>query len=317
MENNIDNTEVTMQEGRPIEVITNEILFYKQVGGNAIVEIGKRLIEAKAMLEHGQWLSWLSDNVELSEVAAQRCMRLAKEYSNPSALTDLGVTKALNLLALPESEREDFIVKKHDVNGEEKTVSEMTTRELQQAIAKLKAQDQEIVDLNDNIDKLVADINKRDDDIEDLKAQIKELESKEPEVRTVVDLDEQEKLKKQIAKLEAEKSKVEEAKKKAEAAKRTAEDQLAAVKASSAEGDKHRDENIKILEKQNEDLRKQLSIASSSEISIFKIHFEQAQQSINDMLGCIGRMRSSGDDESADKTANAYRSLLESSIAAL
>ena len=105
-------TEMFREEGAPegklsisrgIAVITDEIIFYKQVGGQAVLEIGKRLIEAKAQLKHGEWLDWLRDRVEFSEASAQRFMRLAREYGNASLVTDLGTSKALELLALPAS----------------------------------------------------------------------------------------------------------------------------------------------------------------------------------------------------------------------
>lgn len=113
---------------RSIEVITAEIWLYKQQAGAAILEIGRRLNEAKAQLSHGEWLPWLEEKVEFSEVTAQRFMRLAREYENPSLVTDLGASKALQLLALPASERDDFIAEKHEVNGQEKTVMEMSKR---------------------------------------------------------------------------------------------------------------------------------------------------------------------------------------------
>lgn len=128
-------TEMFREEGAPegklsisrgIAVITDEILFYKQVGGQAVLEIGKRLIEAKAQLKHGEWLDWLRDRVEFSEASAQRFMRLAREYGNASLVTDLGAGKALELLALPESQREEFV--------EENDVSGMTREQLRQAI---------------------------------------------------------------------------------------------------------------------------------------------------------------------------------------
>ena len=119
---------------RDIEVITEEILSLKQTAGDAILSIGDRLIEAKGMLTHGEWLSWLEDRVEFTERTAQRFMRLAREWRNPTALSDLGATKALTLLALPPEEREKFIGEIHVVNGEEKSVSDMTSRELEQAV---------------------------------------------------------------------------------------------------------------------------------------------------------------------------------------
>lgn len=129
--NGIGMVTPTLAEGQPdtvrdIDTITGEILEAKRVGGEAIITIGQRLIEAKAMLEHGEWLPWLNDRVELSERQAQRFMRLAREWSNPTALSDLGASKALQLLALPESEREEFIA------GND--VVDMTSRELEKAI---------------------------------------------------------------------------------------------------------------------------------------------------------------------------------------
>lgn len=68
---------------RGIETITEEIIFYKNVGGQAVIEIGRRLTEAKAQLKHGEWLPWLREKVEFSETSAQNFMRIAREYGIP------------------------------------------------------------------------------------------------------------------------------------------------------------------------------------------------------------------------------------------
>ena len=113
-------------ESRTIEAITGEILEAKRAGGEAILTIGKCLIEAKEMLSHGEWRSWLEERVEFSERSAQRFMRLAREWSNPTTLSDLGASKALSLLALPPEERERFM--------EEHNVIDMSARQLEAAI---------------------------------------------------------------------------------------------------------------------------------------------------------------------------------------
>jgi Protein of unknown function (DUF3102) len=69
-------------------------------------DAGNLLIEAKRQLnEHGQWLPWLRDHVEISERTAQRYMRLARHQSaieaNPTPLSDLGINGALALLTIP------------------------------------------------------------------------------------------------------------------------------------------------------------------------------------------------------------------------
>ena len=130
-------------EERDIDVITEEINFYKQQAGMAILEIGKRLVEAKAQLSHGEWLPWLEKKVEFSERSAQQYIRLWKEYGKSATVADLGVRKALVLLALPDTERDSFAGEKHEVNGEEKTAAEMTVKELEKAVAERNTARQE------------------------------------------------------------------------------------------------------------------------------------------------------------------------------
>lgn len=111
---------------RDIEAVTGEIIHLKQELARNIVDIGLRLIEAKGMLSHGEWLPWLDERVHFSEKSAQNYMRVAREFPNPQLVADLGVRKALALLELPPSERESF--------AEENNVIDMTSRELEKAI---------------------------------------------------------------------------------------------------------------------------------------------------------------------------------------
>ena len=115
---------------RDIDIITEEINFYKQQAGMAILEIGKRLAEAKSQLSHGEWLPWLEEKVAFSERSAQQYMRLWKEYGKSALSADLSISKALVLLALPESEREEFAAENH--------AADMTAKELEEAVRQRK-----------------------------------------------------------------------------------------------------------------------------------------------------------------------------------
>lgn len=128
----------TLEQSRDIETITGEILEAKRVGGEAILTVGRCLIEAKEALPHGKWLPWLNDKVGFSERSARRFMQLYRECTNRPALADLGAAKALTLLALPAEEREQFMAERHQVDGEEKAVVDMTSRELEKAIRERK-----------------------------------------------------------------------------------------------------------------------------------------------------------------------------------
>ena len=123
-----------IQGQRSIDQITLEINFYKAQTAQNIIEIGKRLIEAKQQLQHGEWLPWLRDKVEFSERSARNFMEIAQQFSNRQPVADLPYTKLLALLQVPEADREEFLQETHLVNGEEKTVSDMSKRELEQVI---------------------------------------------------------------------------------------------------------------------------------------------------------------------------------------
>lgn len=113
------------------------------------IEIGKRLTEAKELVDHGQWGQWLQKNVNYSERTAQNLMRVYDQYGEkfgmtemdslfasgaPNVFEELSYTQALALLSLPtEEEREQFV--------EENDVANMSTREMQDAIkAKVDAE---------------------------------------------------------------------------------------------------------------------------------------------------------------------------------
>ena len=123
-----------------ITEITTEIIRKKGSLVKTFIEIGYLLIEAKEQLvRHGQWLSWLVYNVDISERMAERYMQLAKAYGNSTSVSDLGITKALILLELPEADREAFINDLHEIDGQMLAVGEMTTRETRKAVRDRKS----------------------------------------------------------------------------------------------------------------------------------------------------------------------------------
>ena len=63
-------------------------------------------------------------------------MKLARSYSNSATLQNLDMTKALLLLSVPENEREEFINKPHDIDGNQKSVDKMNSKELRRVIKK-------------------------------------------------------------------------------------------------------------------------------------------------------------------------------------
>lgn len=131
--------ELQAQEHRDVKEIAAAIISRKGTIVQSFLEIGNLLIEAKEQLtKHGQWMKWLDNEVNISYRMAERYMQLARAYANSTSVTDLGMTKALALLALPEAQRESFISEPHEVNGQQKTVSDMSVREIRRVIHEKK-----------------------------------------------------------------------------------------------------------------------------------------------------------------------------------
>nr|DAN31666.1 MAG TPA: Protein of unknown function (DUF3102) [Caudoviricetes sp.] len=125
--------EITLSNN--LSQIELEISHHKQIAGQSIWEIGRRLNHVKENdLAHGQFGIWL-DTIKISHSEARKMMTIAQQLSNRSTLNDLG-TSALYLIAtLPEEEREEQIQRIED--GDSPTV-----RELQEVKRKLKLSQQ-------------------------------------------------------------------------------------------------------------------------------------------------------------------------------
>jgi hypothetical protein len=116
---------------RPLTLIEAEINFYKAQAANSIFEIGKRLIEAKELVAHGEWEQWLNEKVEFSQNTAGQFMRVAKEFSNSEPVKNLGTRKLFALLGVPEVQRQDFFA--------ENDLDTMTTRQVEAAVKEYKS----------------------------------------------------------------------------------------------------------------------------------------------------------------------------------
>lgn len=113
----IESTTVTEQKLPPLDVdlpqLEKEIKLYLNQISQNVIEIGKRLIQAKSLVQHGQWLNWLENNFQLKQRAAQTFMACAERFSNTQTSAYLNQSQMITLLALPNAEEtEKFIEQK-------------------------------------------------------------------------------------------------------------------------------------------------------------------------------------------------------------
>ena len=299
-------------EGRTIETITDEILDAKRTGGEAILTIGRCLIEAKDMLPHGEWLPWLNERVEFSERTARNFMRLAREWTNRQTLADLGAAKALTLLALPAEEREQFV--------EDHNVIDMSARQLKEAIrerdearkaaeaakadasaaeqarAKMEA---DMVVVNASLTAAREEKQKADQEAARLENELAALKARPVEVavETVVDPEAIEKAKAEaVAEIKAKLDKAREAKAKADEKRKQAE------------------ASVEILKKSLENMErneKKAALGSDKDVAQFEVLFNQGQELANKMRGLLLKARSREDPSAAQGMEKALTALAE------
>lgn len=98
----------------------------------AIIEIGRRLCEAKELVDHGEWCAYLQNELGYKQSAANNYMKIFREYeanglmANSKTFGNLSPSQALALIAIPAEDREEFI--------RENDVESLSARELKQAI---------------------------------------------------------------------------------------------------------------------------------------------------------------------------------------
>lgn len=205
-----------LQTNRSESIIALEINMIKEQTNKILlsssIEIGKRLLEAKEIVGHGNWTEWLDKSVNYSQRTAQNLIKIYEEFgknllengenSNTQALADLGYTQAVAMLKLDFESRESFI--------EEHDITTMTTRELESAIADKIALQKEKDTLLLSVNKMVEEnesLRKQINETEDLQKKLDELKKNKIDPKDISRLEEQlgkskaevEKLKKSLA----------------------------------------------------------------------------------------------------------------------
>src|SRR5690625_3211917 len=131
-----------IQLSNDLNVITAEINGYKNMIGQGVFEIGKRLKHIKENdLVHGEWEKYCNEKIEITPAYANRHIKVYEEFGKANQYTSIGLSQLYQIATLPEEERD----KKHTLSsGETKQVDEMTVRELQEVKRKLKERDKQL-----------------------------------------------------------------------------------------------------------------------------------------------------------------------------
>ena len=323
------------EKHRDIDVITSEIKELCSAAGKTMLlyaaEIGRRLVEAKAILPHGEWGRWLSEECGFSQRTANKHMQIFKAYGsaqvsllgaelNSPTWANLSYSQALSLLAVPEEERETF--------AKENNVEELSTRELDklikerdEAVKKATEAEQMLQGTVEGVKELNEQKLQAEADAEKQRAELERAQLEAEELRTKLDKakEAEKKAKEKLKKLKESPEIPQELrdKRKAEAAEeaneRAAEDirkgiEDAERKAREAEAARALAESeAEAARSKAEELRKAVAAADPA-VSEFKILFTQVQETMDKMFDRMGKIEGSA---MRGKLAAAVRAVLE------
>ena len=192
MENNMIIKNDAQLAIRNADVIASEINFLTGQAQSMlisyIIEIGKRLTEAKALVPHGEWGLWLKNQVSYSQSTATNYMKIYEEYSdtlpNSQALANLTYSKAVALLAVEKEEREDFATS-NDIDNKSSREIQRLIKERNEANKKAEKAEEQMEVYKEYQDKAKeAEIKANEAEADLLKAQL-EKKSLEDQIKTL------------------------------------------------------------------------------------------------------------------------------------
>ena len=307
-----------MEVVRTVEVIAAEINALTATMLTNVIEIGRRMVEAKQLLPHGEFGPWLKANTPYGTSTANNYMRLFEAYGseqnslfgaelNCQTFGNLNYSKALALLELPAEEREEF-VKTNDVEA-------MSTRELQKVIKerdearrerdealeagegaalamgelqdKLAETQEKLKGVREARDEMAAFLRERTDEVAELKAEVKQLQERPVEVavqepdQKAIDAAVEEALAKAAEQHKADMQGMQAKLDKEVAENNKLEKRLDKLKAKAAAAE-NGEEKAK-LQAEVEQLTKQLAMAAP-EVTTFKVQFGAWQQAYSQMM---------------------------------
>lgn len=129
-------TTATQPPAPTLDQLTLEVKFYLGQTAQNIIEVGKRLAQAKEMLPHGEFGDWLDKNFSLKKSTANNFMRCAERFGNFQMSGNLNSSQMVELLALPADETEAFIEAKA---AEGTPVEDMTVKKLREEVEQWKS----------------------------------------------------------------------------------------------------------------------------------------------------------------------------------
>ncbi len=93
-----------------LETLMREIKAYFWASTQNAFEIGKRLIQAKQIVQHGEWANWLETNFDLKVRMAQKLMAIAERFTETSNSTNTPLTAHFDISTFNQTQLTEFLL---------------------------------------------------------------------------------------------------------------------------------------------------------------------------------------------------------------
>lgn len=115
-----------------LEGLAVQARLYAENATMSMLQLGRVFTEAKPLVKHGEWENWVRNNSGMSERQAQTLMQAYRRFGDSAQFRSLEKSKLFKMLALPKGTEDQFV--------EENDVSAMTSREVEEAVKRVRAQ---------------------------------------------------------------------------------------------------------------------------------------------------------------------------------
>ena len=315
--NEVIDAEFREVQERTLPVIVSEIKTIEEVVYKTtlegVIQIGRRLEEAKGQIGHGSFSDWCKECLGYSQRQAQKYMEISSKYSdenspfsNANISSRLSISKAYSLLALPEEEVENF-TEEHDVES-------LTVKQLEEEIRSLKEEKtRELEQKAEEVQELKSIMLQ----LENEKANIPDTEALEAELRQMREAleqaeEEKEKLEQKVDKFKGKIDRAEEEKEKA--VKKVTDERDDAIKTAVNEAvEETYKEAQRAAEEEKAELRKQLN-STDPVLVKFKERFDALQACVENIKEAIAESEDEQQQESMKKALKTALSQIQEAI---
>lgn len=125
-----------------LESLAAEARAYSESMAMNMFQLGRVFTEAKEIVPHGEWQSWVEDNAGMGMRSAQQLIQIYARFGALPSFSGVDKSKLIKMLSLPAGTEENFL-EEHDVDS-------LSSREVDEEVKRIREEAQTEIDRERN-----------------------------------------------------------------------------------------------------------------------------------------------------------------------